>query len=134
MNDKDLQRKMKEQMIALLDSYEKMAKELAEEKESEFTPEKVSRSEERRLEKMIECIFDNKSVLSMIGFAVLKDESCFLFGKTGNYPFDILSLMIAEAYEPLCGDETDDVGFEDFLKDLADNARVARTLKKREQE
>ena len=132
MNDKDLQRKMKEQMIALLDSYEKMAKNLAEETEhkevKEFKPKKVSYSEKRCIVKMIDRITDDKSVLSMIGFAGFKDGSGLLFGKTDEYSFDTLSLLIAEAYEQSCDDKTDGVGFEDFLKDLADNARMARIL------
>lgn len=123
MNDKDLQRKMKEQMIALLDSYEKTAKKLAEEKENEFKLEKGS-----RIEQIIYSIQHDESILDVLGFVGFNDGNGFVFGNMGNNTVDILSLMIADVFEPLCGDETDDVGFEDFLKDLADNARMARIL------
>lgn len=132
-NDKDLQRKMKEQMIALLDSYEKMAKNLAEENEhkevKEFKPEKC------RIVDMLERINNNENVLDTIGFITFKDRKGFLFGKLSDYTFETVSLMIIEMYEQCCDDETDDVGFEDFLNNLADTARITwtritRTLKR----
>ncbi len=129
MNDKE---KILDEIIeAFKERLAQIDEEMTEEqehKDKEFKPEKVSRFEKRRLEKTIDLISDNKSVLSIIGLAVLKDGGCFLFGKMDNCPFDILSLLIAKAYEPLCDDKTDDVGFEDFLKDLTDNARMARIL------
>ena len=96
--------------------------------DKEFNPEKASYSAKSRIKKMIDCIPDDKSVLGMIGFAGFKDGSGLLFGKTDEYTFDTLSLLIAEAYEQSCDDKTDGVGFEDFFKDLADNARMARIL------
>jgi hypothetical protein len=149
MNDKDLQRKMKEQQIKklmneLLDSYEdelpkmdekmakkiKMAKKFAEEKENELKLEKDSRSEKYRIADMLERIENNENVLDMLGFIAFKDGNGFLFGKSSDYTFEIVSLMITEMYEQICDDETDDAGFEDFLNDLADNARMARMFKR----
>lgn len=126
MNDKDLQRKMKEQMIALLDSYEKMAKKLAEEKENEFKLEKGSRSQKSRIEQIIYSIQHDESILDVLGFVGFNDGDGFVFGNMGNNTVDILSLMIADVFEQLMSDKADDVGFEDFLKNLADNARRAR--------
>lgn len=119
MNDKDLQRKMKEQMIALLDSYEKMAKKLAEEKENEFKLEKGS-----RIEQIIYSIQHDESILDVLGFVGFNDGNGFVFGNMGNNTVDILSLMIADVFEHLMSDKADDIDFEDFLKNLIYNTRA----------
>lgn len=126
MNDKDLQRKMKEQMIALLDGYEKMAKKLAEEKENELKLEKDSRSEKYRIADMLERINNNENVLDVLGFVGFNDGNGFVFGNRnmGNNTVDILSFMIADVFEQLMSDKADDIDFEDFLQNLIYNTRA----------
>lgn len=138
MNDKNLQRKMKEQQIKklmneLLDSYEdelpkmdeKMAKKFAEEKVNELKLEKDSRSEKCRIADMLERINNNENVLDMLGFVGFNDGKGLVFGNRnmGNNTVDILSFMIADAFKHLMSDKADDIDFEDFLQNLIYNTR-----------
>lgn len=139
MNDKDLQRKMKEQQIKklmneLLDSYEdelpkideKMAKKFAEEKVNELKLEKDSRSEKYRIADMLARINNNENVLDMLGFVGFNDGDGFVFGNRnmGNNTVDILSFMIADVFEYIMSDKADDIDFEDFLQNLIYNTRA----------
>lgn len=145
MNDKDLQRKMKEQQIKklmneILDSYEDelpkmdekmakkiiMAKKFAEEKENELKLEKDSRSEKYRIADMLERINNNENVLDMLGFVGFNDGDGFVFGNRnmGNNTVDILSFMIADTFKYLMSDKADDIDFEDFLQNLIYRTRA----------
>ena len=145
MNDKDLQRKMKEQQIkklmnGLLDSYEdelpkidekmakkiKMAKKFAEEKVNELKLEKDSRSEKYRITDMLARINNNENVLDMLGFVGFNDGNGLVFGNRnmGNNTVNILSLMIADLFEHIMSDKADDIDFEDFLQNLIYNTRA----------
>lgn len=145
MNDKDLERKMKEQQIKklmneILDSYEDelpkidekmakkiiMAKKFAEEKENELKLEKDSRSEKYRIADMLERINNNENVLYMLGFVGFNNGDGFVFGNRnmGNNTVDILSFMIAGVFEHLMSDKADDIDFEDFLQNLIYNTRA----------
>lgn len=140
MNNKDLERKMNEKITNIVmdllktgqldDEIAEVLKVTSSEK-SGTKPEKVSRAKKRHIGKLIDRIKDDESVLDLIGFAGFKDRSGFVFGNVGDNVFDILSLMIADLYEELYGDETDDVDFEDFLNDLINNARMVRVFNKR---
>lgn len=129
MNDKDLQRKMKEQQIKklmneLLDSYEDELPKIDEKNEhkevKEFKPEKC------RIADMLERINNNENVLDMLGFVGFNDGDGFVFGNRnmGNNTVDILSFMIADAFEYLMSDKADDIDFEDFLQNLIYNTRA----------
>lgn len=145
MNDKDLQRKMKEQQIKklmneLLDSYEDelpkidekmakkiiMAKKFAEEKVNELKLEKDSRSEKYRIADMLARINNNENVLDMLGFVGFNDGNGFVFGNRnmGNNTVNILSFMIADVFEHIMSDKADDIDFEDFLQNLIYNTRA----------
>lgn len=129
MNDKDLERKMKEQQIKklmneLLDSYEDELPQIDEKKRTQrvkgLTPEKC------RIVDMLARINNNENVLDMLGFVGFNDGNGFVFGNRnmGNNTVNILSSMIADVFEHIMSDKADDIDFEDFLQNLIYNTRA----------
>lgn len=128
-NDKDLQRKMKEQQIKklmneLLDSYEDELPQIDE--KNEHKEVKEFKTEKCCIAYMLELINNNENVLDMLGFVGFNDGDGFVFGNRnmGNNTVDILSFMIADAFEHLMSDKADDIDFEDFLQNLIYNTRA----------
>lgn len=129
MNDKDLQieKNLDEIIEAFKERLAQIDEEMTEEqehKDKELKPEKVSRSEKRRVADMLDRINNNENVFDMLGFISFKDGTGFLFGKNSEYTFETVTFMIIEIYEKF----RDNVDFDEFLDDLIHNAKVTRTL------